>query len=284
MLGSPAQTVWAEIWDDIGPRIQRVMATGEATWDEALRLFLERSGYPEETYHTFSYSPVADDDGQVAGMLCVVTEETERVLGERRSSHAARPGGAVAVRAKTVDEVCHLAMDALGANPHDLPLALLYRIERRDRRADERRGHRAGSPGAPAPLARRPGRGDAAGWPLAGRGAARRRAARRGARRAVRRAARGALGEPPDERAGPARRAAGAPRPSWCWSRPSARYRPLDDSYRGFLDLVAGQIAAALGRRPRLRGGAPAGRGAGRARPGQDGVLLATSATSSGRR
>ena len=41
-------------------------ATGQATWDEGLLLFLERSGYPEETYHTFSYSPVYDDDGAVA--------------------------------------------------------------------------------------------------------------------------------------------------------------------------------------------------------------------------
>ena len=55
-LGRPAREVWAEIWDDIGPRIDRVLATAEATWDEALLLFLERSGYPEESYHTFSLS------------------------------------------------------------------------------------------------------------------------------------------------------------------------------------------------------------------------------------
>ena len=41
----------------------RSSATGEATWDEGLLLFLERSGFPEETYHTFSYSPLHDDDG-----------------------------------------------------------------------------------------------------------------------------------------------------------------------------------------------------------------------------
>ena len=83
-LGSPASKVWAEIWPDIGPRIESVLKTGEATWDEGLLLFLERSGYTEETYHTFSYSPLADDTGAVSGMLCVVTEETERVIGERR--------------------------------------------------------------------------------------------------------------------------------------------------------------------------------------------------------
>jgi hypothetical protein len=82
-LGRPASEVWAEIWDDIGPRISSVLATGVATWDEDLLLFLERSGYAEETYHTFSYSPL-DEQGRVAGMLCVVTENTDRVLSERR--------------------------------------------------------------------------------------------------------------------------------------------------------------------------------------------------------
>ena len=83
-LGRPAREVWAEIWPDIGPRIEHVLSTGEATWDEALMLLLERSGYREETYHTFSYSPLRDDDSAVVGMLCVVSEDTERVIGERR--------------------------------------------------------------------------------------------------------------------------------------------------------------------------------------------------------
>jgi len=54
-LGKPE--VRHEIWKDIYPLIQRVMETGEACWEEALQLILERSGFPEETYHTFSYSP-----------------------------------------------------------------------------------------------------------------------------------------------------------------------------------------------------------------------------------
>ena len=83
-LGKPSSEVWAEIWDDIGPRIRNVLESGEATWDEALLLFLERSGYREETYHTFSYSPLSGDDGKVAGHLCVVNEETDRIIGERR--------------------------------------------------------------------------------------------------------------------------------------------------------------------------------------------------------
>jgi hypothetical protein len=83
-LGRPAREVWAEVWAAAGPRIEQVLRTGTATWDEALLLFLERSGYREETYHTFSYSPLTDDDGRISGMLCVVTEDTERVVGARR--------------------------------------------------------------------------------------------------------------------------------------------------------------------------------------------------------
>src|SRR5882757_5252834 len=81
-LGARARDVWAEIWTDIGPRVESVLTTGNATYDEGLLLFLERSGFPEETYHTFSYSPLADDAGRVNGMLCVGAEETERLIGE----------------------------------------------------------------------------------------------------------------------------------------------------------------------------------------------------------
>jgi hypothetical protein len=83
-LGSPAMQVWAEIWPEIGPRVETVLTTGVGTYDEGLLLFLQRSGFREETYHTFSYSPLTNDDRQISGMLCVVTEETERVIGERR--------------------------------------------------------------------------------------------------------------------------------------------------------------------------------------------------------
>ena len=90
-LGRPASEVWAEIWDDIGPRIERVLTTGEATWDAALLLFLERSGYPEETYHTFSYSPLRDDDG--AGRRHAVRGQRGHRAGDRRAADgdAARP-------------------------------------------------------------------------------------------------------------------------------------------------------------------------------------------------
>jgi hypothetical protein len=91
-LGRPSQEVWAEIWPDIAPRIASVLEMGRATWDDKLLLFLERSGYSEETYHTFSYSPITDDRGAVTGLLCVVSEETVQAQSSR-SLRAPRAAG-----------------------------------------------------------------------------------------------------------------------------------------------------------------------------------------------
>jgi signal transduction histidine kinase len=124
-LGKPSREVWKEIWDDIGPRIHGVLESGEATWDEALLLFLERSGYREETYHTFSYSPLSGDDGQVAGHLCVVTEETDRVIGERRLK-TLRALAAELNNTITEEDVVACIARCLGENQKDLPFTLLY--------------------------------------------------------------------------------------------------------------------------------------------------------------
>ena len=124
-LGKPSHEVWNEIWDDIGPRIHRVLETGEATWDEALLLFLERSGYREETYHTFSYSPLSGDDGAIAGHLCVVTEETDRVIGERRLKTLRSLAGELS-KTITEEEVVSCIARCLGENQKDLPFTLLY--------------------------------------------------------------------------------------------------------------------------------------------------------------
>ena len=125
VIGSRSDKVWAEIWPDIGPRIQHVLGTGEATWDEALLLYLERSGFSEETYHTFSYSPLADDAGATNGMLCVVAEVTERVIGERQL-RVLRDVGSTLAAAPTRAEVMAGLETCLASAAHDVPFALVY--------------------------------------------------------------------------------------------------------------------------------------------------------------
>ncbi len=84
-LGKRFYDIWSEIWPDISPLIDAAMA-GHATYREDLPLVMNRKGYDEQTWFTFSYSPVRDEDGQVAGMFCAVSETTQKVLAQRALS------------------------------------------------------------------------------------------------------------------------------------------------------------------------------------------------------
>ena len=127
-LGQPASVVWREIWDQVGPRAQSAMTTNEGTYDEALLLIMERHGYREETYYTFSYSPVPDDSGEAAGILCANTDDTQRIIGARQLG-LLRELAARTADARTIDEVCLRSIQAMETDPRDLPFALIYLLD-----------------------------------------------------------------------------------------------------------------------------------------------------------
>ena len=192
----------------------------------------------EETYHTFSYSPLADDDGRVAGMLCVVSEDTERVIGERRHGHAARRSAPVDRRRCTEAEALAAAPRHARADQRSLPFTLIYLYDGTARAAagDRRSGV---APVAPASLPATTRTGVAASAPSASAGRRRRARARfadlpTGAWTSRRRALSCC-------RSARARALARLP-----GGRRSTRYRPSTTSYPGFLVLVAGQLAAGI--------------------------------------
>lgn len=82
-LGRRFIDIWSEIWPDISPIIDKVM-TGESSYYENLPLTMRRKGFVEQTWFTFSYSPVYDENQSVAGLYCACTETTQQVLAERR--------------------------------------------------------------------------------------------------------------------------------------------------------------------------------------------------------
>ena len=124
-LGRPFSEVWREIWEVVGPMAERVMTRNEGTYNESQLLIMQRHGYQEETYYTFSYSPVPNDEGGPGGLICANSDDTRRVIGERQlallSELAARTGGA-----RSWQEACQLAMQALATNSRDMPFALLF--------------------------------------------------------------------------------------------------------------------------------------------------------------
>lgn len=242
-LGKPAQQVWHEIWKDIGPRIRQVMETGEASWDETLLLILERSGYPEETYHTFSYSPLSDSDGQIVGMLCVVMEDTVRVIGERQLASLSTLAEALAGAISGKDVFA--AIERGLTNQKDMPCTLTYLFDqgRSTLSLVARTGMDASHPAAS--LVIDPTETPAA-WPI----------------HQILNTNRGYTVDNLLELF--------PGLPHGCWDRPPARarlvpitrqgqekpvgvfitalnpYREFDAFYAGFLDLIAGQIAASI--------------------------------------
>jgi signal transduction histidine kinase len=133
-LGRPAREVWSEIWTTIGPQSELVMRERRATWNEEFQFVMERNGFPEEAFFTYSYSPIPDDDGGVGGLFCACTEETQRVLGRRRL-RLLRALAERAVEAKTIEGACESAVSTLSENPNDVPFALLYLLEPNGTRA-----------------------------------------------------------------------------------------------------------------------------------------------------
>jgi signal transduction histidine kinase len=243
-LGKPSREVWKEIWGDIGPRIQRVLDTGEATWDEALLLFLERSGYREETYHTFSYSPLSGDDGTVAGHLCVVTEETDRVIGERRLKTLRSLAGELN-KTITEEEVVSCIARCLGENQKDLPFTLLYLFteDGNEARLACQTGIAEHHAAAPASIqlsaANQP-------WPVGELVTGKDSITMENLQERFESVPAGSWDKSPWRALLLPITSQGQDKPAGVIVAALNPYRPLDVSYAGFINLVAGQIAAGI--------------------------------------
>jgi PAS domain S-box-containing protein len=127
-LGQSGRECWSEIWPIIGPMLESVYASGQATWSEDLLLVLHRNLPREEGYFTFSYSPIRDDDGAIGGVFCACNETTGRVIGERRL-RTLRDLSRMEAEAKTAERACEVAARTLGENPGDIPFALIYLLD-----------------------------------------------------------------------------------------------------------------------------------------------------------
>ena len=125
-LGQPAAVVWREIWDQIGPMLETAMGGGGGAYVEEQLLIMERHGYREETYYTFSYSPIPNDEGGVGGIICANTDDTAKVLGRRRLKTLRDLGERALAEARTAEDAVRSAADTIAENPNDIPFALVY--------------------------------------------------------------------------------------------------------------------------------------------------------------
>ena len=127
-LGELSSRVWSEIWDVIGPMLSQVMERAEETRSRDLLLHIHREVDAEETYFSFSYSPIYDEGGKVRGVFCPVIETTERVIGERRL-RTLRDLAAKCKGALSEAGAYEAAAKVLAENPEDVPFALIYHVD-----------------------------------------------------------------------------------------------------------------------------------------------------------
>jgi signal transduction histidine kinase len=248
-MGRASRTNFPEFWESypLQALVDGIFETARPFRAEDQRILIRRNGMLEEAYFTFSLSPLLDDDGTVLGILNTYVETTARVLGERRMSTLRRLAER-AVRARRPSEACTEAITALAANPYDLRFVLLYLADRGGTALNlaGATGVEAGGPAAPRSLGPdRPGdafawsfemvlqsckavfiedlasKVDLGAWPLR-------------------------PSKPGDALVLPLVRSTDAP-PTGILVVGLSPRRRLDDAYRGFLELVATQIATGIG-------------------------------------
>ncbi len=125
-LGISSRETFAESWHMISPLFEGVM-NGKATASVDWMVPLDRHGYLEECYFTYSYSPIRQESGEVGGVLVIVSETTDRVLSERRLN-TLRELGARIEENSMVKSTFRSAIETLKDNPADIPFALLYLV------------------------------------------------------------------------------------------------------------------------------------------------------------
>jgi PAS domain S-box-containing protein len=128
-LGASARDMWSEIWDQIGDIAEGILEHGRAFYAENLLMYLERKGFAEETYWTFSYSPAFDDKGEVAGIFCACNEETDSVLNQRRLN-TLKDTSEVLSQIYTLEQACQVTCDFLAENSKDIPYSMVYLLDR----------------------------------------------------------------------------------------------------------------------------------------------------------
>ena len=245
-MGESYRVTWASAWPVSGEPFERALA-GETSYLENQRMFLERNGYPEETFFTYSLSPIRNESGKVVGLFHPVTETTTTMLAQRRT-RALRDIADRAGQTLVFDEACDLLLATLEQYSFDLPFALLYVTTPGGTEARLRGtcGTAAGGPLAPRCL---PLTADAevGTWPLA-------RAVRSGRAEPVTdltarfgQVSAGPYPEPLGTSFVLPVRVAGVDAPLGFLVIGASQRLPLDDSYRAFVEMLGAAVSAALG-------------------------------------
>ncbi|HYX38335.1 MAG TPA: ATP-binding protein [Oligoflexus sp.] len=244
-MGQDFKQCWASAWPAIGDAFERALE-GETSYIENRRVFVDRYGYLEETFFTFSFSPIRDESGRIGGLFHPVTETTGRMISERRA-RVLRDLAVQSGMAKTMEEAYAFMFQTLAAHELDIPFGLLYLSSQDGKRAHlvKAIGLPPDSKACPSEMSIDPSHD--APWPLAA-------AAHFGKGEQVNHLAErfelencGPYPEPPQTAWVLPIILPGLQRPLAFFIASVSSRLPFDDAYKDFLGLVAQQVAVSIG-------------------------------------
>jgi PAS domain S-box-containing protein len=244
-LGRPASEVWAEIWDVCGPLAEKVFREGQASFVDDVRLFMSRGDFLEETYYSFSYSPIRDEAGRVGGLFCPSNDVTPKVIGARRLRTLSELATQALVE-KSTQAACASAAATLSKNPDDVPFALLYLVEPggAHARLEQCVGVKPGGPLSPAVVEIAAEASPRVMWPAAA--VLESGVPRRAPLEEYAGLARGAADQPVSEAILLPVSAGGQESPAGVFIAGVNPTRKLEADYQTFFELVAGHIGTAI--------------------------------------
>ncbi len=130
LFGSDYRECWASAWPAVGPAFE-LARSGRTAFLEDQPMYLDRNGYLEETWFTFSLSPIRGERGEVAGLFLPATETTVRMLSDRRT-RALRDLASHTQSARTTRQAVTAAVEVLGEAALDVPFVLIYLVDGED--------------------------------------------------------------------------------------------------------------------------------------------------------
>ncbi|MCD8739146.1 ATP-binding protein [Mucilaginibacter roseus] len=133
-MGQNFRICWETALPVVGDAFSRG-EQGEGTYINDQRMFLDRYGYLEESFMTFSFAPIRDESGGVGGIFHPITETTVKMLSGRRTQ-VLRDLGAALGNAKSIDNIGEIATEKYAEYVLDIPFKMIYRLNQQNNTAE----------------------------------------------------------------------------------------------------------------------------------------------------
>lgn len=127
LMGQSYKDAWHEIWDEVAHVFEGAWKSGQATMKNDDHLLINRYGFEEEAFFSWSIVPLVGDDGSVVGLYNPAFENTRRKVAERRMLTLREVGEKTSL-ARDVKSFWSQVQQGLEFNKEDIPFVMVYSV------------------------------------------------------------------------------------------------------------------------------------------------------------